>query len=316
MSNISERCAKILLKARPTAEQLADRLADPVPDGLELYLDASDISGERWLATLEARLAALDVPAGFVWVVEGPLRSLDGSFFDLSRPTAANMEVIRRLVAFGRAVGASAAVIHAIAPTTQAEAFSREICNQALQESLPLLRFYAKLCRENDIVPTIENVPPVTKMRESRLMHSLIGMAPADMIFLTENTEGLRVTFDLSHAQLYLNAAASCPSAVPEEIAPLVSYLSRSRTVSTIADYIDTIDRLVLEAHFSNARGLFGEGLAYNDGEIELDWVVMRLRQTAEYLVTETIEPDPRKAILMREAQRRMTAVLASVLNT
>ena len=30
---------KILLKARPTPEQLADRLREPLPDGLELYLN-------------------------------------------------------------------------------------------------------------------------------------------------------------------------------------------------------------------------------------------------------------------------------------
>jgi hypothetical protein len=34
----------ILLKARPTPTQLADRLRKPVPDGLELYLDTADLA--------------------------------------------------------------------------------------------------------------------------------------------------------------------------------------------------------------------------------------------------------------------------------
>src|SRR5687768_8011396 len=102
MPSTCQPTARVLLKARPTPEQLADRIADPMPDGLELYLDVADISYPDWHSTLVRRIAALDVPDDFVWIVEGPLRSLDGDFFDVSRPTEANFEVLRRLIGFGR----------------------------------------------------------------------------------------------------------------------------------------------------------------------------------------------------------------------
>ncbi len=316
MSNDSEKSAKVLLKARPTSEQLRDRLAEPAPDGLELYLDVADISDDNWLATLEQRIADLDVPSDFDWVVEGPLRSLDGSFFDISKHTSANIEVVQRLVTFGRTIGAKAVVIHAIAPTSDVGLFSDESCATTLKESLSLLQLYADLCSDGGLIPTVENIPPVTRMRESRFMHSLIGMEPKDLLFLADQIEGLKVTLDVSHAQLYLNAASSsrlsASSEVGPEIAPLIAYLSGRREVSTLEEYIDRVEHLIFEAHFSNARGLLGEGLAYGDGELDLDRAAARLRYVAKYLVTETIEPDANKSILMREAQGRMKAALES----
>ncbi|MGN6812242.1 MAG: hypothetical protein ACTHMP_15340, partial [Thermomicrobiales bacterium] len=78
--------ARILLKARPTPAQLRDRLAAPRPDGLELYLDARDIAPDDWLPRLRAIMAAAPpATADFTYIVEGPLRSLDGDFFDVTR---------------------------------------------------------------------------------------------------------------------------------------------------------------------------------------------------------------------------------------
>ncbi|HET8627523.1 MAG TPA: hypothetical protein VFL91_08895, partial [Thermomicrobiales bacterium] len=109
--------ARILLKARPTPAQLADRLAAPRPDGLELYLDARDLAPADWLPRLRATMAAAPPAGDFTYVVEGPIRSLDGAFFDVTRESAADREALARLVAFGAAIGASAAVIHLIGPT-------------------------------------------------------------------------------------------------------------------------------------------------------------------------------------------------------
>src|SRR5262245_45135485 len=83
------RVPRIVLKARPTPIQIADRLRDPAPEGLEIYLDASDIAPDDFLARL---LGVLDVPRspGFALLVEGPVRSLDGRFFDLTDDSAAN----------------------------------------------------------------------------------------------------------------------------------------------------------------------------------------------------------------------------------
>ncbi len=310
MSSTSSNRARILLKARPTPEQLRDRLAEPRPEGIELYLDVSDITGDSWLAELKHRVAALELPSHFDWVVEGPLRSLDGKFFDISCPTPANVEVLRRLTSFGRAIGAKAAVIHAIALAESAEAFAAELAEETLQKSLAALRLYADLCLEAGLVPTIENVPPVTQMRESRFMHSLIGMEPADLLYLTSAVQGLKITLDVSHAQLYLNAASASGSDLPREVVPLIGYLSSRRQVATIDEYIAAIEHLIFEVHFSNARGLAAEGLPYDDGDLDLDELAVRLQRIARFLVTETIEPNPDEAVLMREAQRRMKTAI------
>lgn len=316
MSNSSSMTAQILLKARPTPEQLADRTAVPVPAGMELYLDGQDISGDDWLTVLTGRIDALDVPDDFVWIVEGPLRSLDGSFFDVSQNSEANREVLRRVIEFGRILGAEASVIHVIALAEHASQFSTDTCAGKLADSLPLIRFYAELCHRAGLIPTVENIPPITKMREARLLHSYIGMEPGDLRSLVETIDGLQVTLDVSHAQLYLNAANLEKTDAPPEVAPVVDYLNRRREVSTLDEYIDQLNDVLFEAHISNAEGLFGEGLPYDYGDLDLDRTTRRLGGIARYLVTETIEADTNRAVLMREAQRRMDQVLATQLTT
>jgi len=308
---VYETAAKILLKARPTRLQLADRLRDPVPDGIELYLDVSDISSEGWEDRLVDTVHQFSVPTGFQWIVEGPLRSLDGSFFDISMNTPANREVMRRIASFGRRIGAEAAVIHAISPVVSADDFCDAKHDEVLEKSISILRYYTSLCREAGMVPTIENVPPVTRMREGRVMHSIVGMEPGDLIFLGKNADDVKVTLDVSHAQLYLNACHSTPGQVEAGLAPLVEYLSHRPRVDSLDEYISLVEDRVVEAHFSNARGLLEEGMAYEEGDLNLDHLAVRLGQTARFLVTETIEPDPERADLMREAQVRMARALA-----
>ena len=74
---------RLLLKARPTADQLADRLAAPEPEGLELYLDRQDLAPDDWLARITSATAV--VPRDdFAWIVEAPIRTLGDQFFDLT----------------------------------------------------------------------------------------------------------------------------------------------------------------------------------------------------------------------------------------
>src|SRR5579864_698843 len=106
--------AKLLLKARPTPAQLADRLRpiDGVwPDGIELYLAASDLADVSRVAQLILRAP---VPDGFVWLIEGPVDSLDGEDFDVSRDSEADIEVLERLAQLARIIGAKAVNIHVI----------------------------------------------------------------------------------------------------------------------------------------------------------------------------------------------------------
>ena len=310
MSAGRDRQPRVLLKARPVPTQLADRLAAPWADGLELYLAQEDIAKEHWCSRLVAEIESHKVPAGFAYVVEGPLRSLDGSFFDLSRDTPSNRETLRRTVEFGSAIGASAAVIHAIAPRESAEDFSDGLKAAALHRSLPLLTLYRDLCLEHSLIPTLENIPPVARMREGRFMHSIIGMEPADLIDLAGRVPGIRVTLDVSHAQLYLNAVNADRDEVPAEWQHLIAYIQSRASVRTLNEYITALGELPLEAHISNASGLCGEGLAYDEGDLDLDNVVLALSGTVKYLVTETIEPDAATATRMREAQRRIVQAL------
>src|SRR5207245_7839654 len=121
--------------------QIADRLCDPAPEGLEIYLDASDIAPDDFLARL---LGVLDLPrpSEFTWLVEGPVRSLDGSFFDLTVDSAANRALVDRLARFGGAVGAVAACVHLIAPTDDLEGVSAAE-GLALVDACPPLARYA-----------------------------------------------------------------------------------------------------------------------------------------------------------------------------
>lgn len=301
--------AKVLLKARPTAAQIADRLAPPVPDGLEFYLDTADISGTDWRQRL-VKLATAERPTGFEYVVEGPLRSLDGSFFDATLLSTANREVIDRLVSFGEGIGARAAVIHAMAARPSALPFGPVIHAQALDKALSLFRYYSATCQSAGLIPTVENVPTVARMREGSYMYSLIGTPPSDIAYLVDQVPGLRATVDVSHAQLYVNAFNASHSDVPPELQPIVRFIQDQDGVGSLDEYIDQLAAQVIEAHISNARGLLGEGLPYFDGELDLNRVVRRLGSLASFLVTETIEPNADQATLMREAQRQMDAVL------
>src|SRR5712691_2281744 len=92
--------AKLCLKARPTPVQLADRLR-PVdglwPEGVELYLAAADLSAPARVATIVEGVLGAEVPDDFVWLIEGPVDSLDGGDFDITRQSEADQVVIERL---------------------------------------------------------------------------------------------------------------------------------------------------------------------------------------------------------------------------
>src|SRR5947209_2567145 len=92
--------AKLCLKARPTAVQLADRLraVDGVwPDGVELYLAAADLTSGEMVETIAQRVLEQEVPNDFAWLIEGPVDSLDGGDFDVTRESAADALVLERL---------------------------------------------------------------------------------------------------------------------------------------------------------------------------------------------------------------------------
>ncbi len=306
----SAQSARVLLKGRPTERQLADRLAEPVPAGLELYLAAEDIADQERLERLASRLRELRPDPSFVYVVEGPLRSLDGAFFDLSVANQANRECLRRVAWLAGAIGAEAILIHLIAPSKLATPLTPELHREKLAECIPLVSHYVEVARQHGVVPLLENIPPVARQRERSYMVTPVGMSAGDLAYFAERFPGLGVTVDLSHAGLFLNGLRMAPQALAAELWPLLRYLATLGDSPAIEDYLRAVEPYLFEVHVSNARGLLEEGLPYGDGDLDLDALASRLSRSVRYLVTETIEPDPDRAVHMREAQRRLeTAV-------
>jgi sugar phosphate isomerase/epimerase len=295
--------AKLLLKARPTPRQLADRLrpVDGVwPDGLELYLAAADLAD---VGAIISRVNGASVPDGFVWLIEGPVDSLDGADFDTSRESEADREVLKRVATIARGIGAKAVNIHVIAPSTDISRLTLDCRAVLLDRAVPFLADFVSLMHNAGAVPTVEHMPPVLRMRRSDFLYSPIGMASADFVFLTERVDGLRVLVDTSHAGLYLNARREPPEVLrdylrqlPEEPADLTQFLASFPNVEN--------------AQISNAQGILGEGLAYGKGDFDLDAAVKWLATHVNHVVTETLEANNDDAVLMRDALRHMREVL------
>ncbi|MHB1005638.1 MAG: sugar phosphate isomerase/epimerase family protein [Chloroflexota bacterium] len=301
--------ARILLKGRPTSAQLADRLRPPLPEGMELYLDLADISGDGWLERLADLLAAHPVPPEFAWVVEGPLRSLDGAYFDVARAAEADRQLLARLVAAARRVGAPAVVIHAMALAPSAEGLNARNREVALARVEAFFTHYVALCQAHGLVPTVENVPPVARMREAAFAYPLLGMSAADIARFCDRVPGLRATCDTSHAQLYLNAAHADPSTEPAALAPVARFVGSLPHESDLITYVQALGPRIYEAHVSNAAGILDEGLPYEVGDLDLDTAVTQLLRWATYLVTEPIEPRPERADYMRAMAGRLRSV-------
>jgi sugar phosphate isomerase/epimerase len=303
---------KILLKARPTPAQLADRLRAPVPDGLELYLDTADLATSAAMDDVVANLDACGLPSDFVVLVEGPIRSLDGEFFDLTRDSEADRELTRRIVDLARRIGARGANVHAIAPNEDPASLTLESRCRLLQLALGPLRYFADLALGASIVPTIENMPPILRMRESGFYYTAIGMPPQDMVELCRAVPGVKVVFDVAHTQLYLNVRRGVAEEIPgRDIGPLRRFVAAAPGVDTIEAYVDVLGDALVASHVADAAGLLGEALPYGGGEVDLDSLMRYLSGRVRYLVTETLEPDNDRARFMRDAQSKIGRAIA-----
>jgi hypothetical protein len=306
--------ARLLLKARPTPSQLADRLR-PVdglwPDGLELYLAAADLASSSELNAVADRIAGTDVPRGFTWLIEGPVDSLDGRDFDITRESESDLTVVERLAELTRRIDARAVNIHVISPSPDLARLSLECRRQLLETAVPFLARFVALISAAGAVPTIENMPPVLRMRRSDFAFTPIGMCSADLRYLVERVDGLRVLIDTSHAGLYLNARRQRPDPAYAWSEPLARYLGElTEEAVDLIGYIRTLPGLE-NAQVSNAAGVLGEGLAYVEGDYDLDPVIRWLGTHVRHIVTETIEANHDDAVLMRDALRRVRMALA-----
>jgi hypothetical protein len=306
--------AKLLLKARPTPAQLADRLRpiDGVwPDGIELYLAAADLADQPTLDEIVTRLNSAATPPNFAWLIEGPVDSLDGKDFDVTRQSAADRLVLERIAQIAERIGARAVNIHVISPSADLERLTLPCRAELLDKAVPFLRDFVKLTQGAGAIPTVEHMPPVLRMRRADFSFTPIGMASVDFRYLLEWLPELRVLVDTSHAGLYLNARrlpvdSNLPwnralrrylDELPEEAADLVDFLAAFPSVEN--------------AQVSNAAGVLGEGLAYGDGDYDLDPSMRWLNANVRHIVTETLEPDNDDAVNMRDALRRVRMALA-----
>jgi hypothetical protein len=301
---------QILLKARPTTEQLRDRLEPPVPDGLELYLDRLDLADADYLAHTRAAIASLATPPVFTWIVEAPIRTLQSRFFDLTTDDADHRQTLDRVIKVGHDLGAAAANIHVVAPTLDDASLTAAERRRCLDQSLGLLSFYVERCRAAGLIPLVENVPPVGRMRENAFVFSPIGAAPQDLLALAAAFPALRFTVDLSHAALYLNFRRAEPPGVEPSLRRAVEFQRDQTGPSNLAEYLRCVASLTTSFHISNAAGLLGEGRYYGDGEEDLDLALTGFVGHVPYFVTETLEPDPARANGMRDAQARLTQLI------
>jgi hypothetical protein len=347
---MAPRRAKLCLKARPTPVQLADRLR-PVdgtwPDGVELYLAAEDLATPAVVDAIAKRVLEAEVPDDFVWLIEGPVDSLDGGDFDITRESDADVLVIRRLATLAARIKAGAVNIHVISPSPDLSRLTLECRTALLARAVPFLARFVDLMRDAGTVPTVENMPPVLRMRRDDFSFTPIGIASADLRWLVERLPGLRLLADTSHAGLYLNARRLKPDPAYAWSAPLAQYLRQlpaeahgtaegaaahqaSRTAAGqavpadtgvagqadhtdagLVGYLDSLLPHVENAQISNAAGVLGEGLAYAEGEFELDPAIRWLGQHAQHIVTEPIEANNDDALAMRDALRRMRLALS-----
>ena len=135
--------AKLLLKARPTPTQLADRLRavdGRYPDGLELYLAAADLASADRVDAIVERVTHADVPQGFVWLIEGPVDSLDGADFDITRLSEADLLVLERLAQLANKIEAKAVNIHVISPSPDLGRLTLDCRAALLERAVPSAR--------------------------------------------------------------------------------------------------------------------------------------------------------------------------------
>lgn len=294
-----------------------------MPDGVELYIHEDDVFGESWFEALAARFTALAPPPAFTWVVEGPVWSLDGELFGIGRSREVDRELTRRLVRLAASLGAVAVNIHCVEGSPDGAVLSEAQRREALERSFPFLAWYVQLCRDAGLVPLIENVPPICRMRRAAFIYTPIGVEPRDLLDCVRAVPGLGLTLDTSHAQLAVNAFTGAEGADErrttnddENMARAVAYYRARGGPASLGEFIAPLLPWITGVHISNAAGLLAEGLPYDQGDADLDAAVRRLANTVRYFVTEPLDTDENTAPLKRQIQRRLAAVLGIPLSS
>jgi nucleoside-diphosphate-sugar epimerase/sugar phosphate isomerase/epimerase len=287
-----------LLKAAPEPEQLRDRLEGGPWRGLELCLAPADVSGDtelrRAVAAVEAALSGLDMAV----TAEAPVAWPSGAFVRVDRLDHEARAGIERSAVFAAAIGSPVLTVHLFAPASPAEFRASGPPDGGEVERF--LSFYADACGRRGVVPLIENVPPILRMRTGGVFLSPLGGHWRDLLAWQSRVPSLGFTVDTSHATLFRTVATAYPALfgvdAPDEL--------------ELGRYVEELGSGAEVAHVSNAHGALGEGLPYADGELDLDPVVARLGELVPYVVAEINEPDPARSPSMKAAYRAIERAL------
>jgi nucleoside-diphosphate-sugar epimerase/sugar phosphate isomerase/epimerase len=298
---MSTGCAAIpLLKAAPRAEQLSERLAGGAWAGLELALLPDDVRDDGSLARAVEAVRRVAGDRGLALTAEAPVAWPSGAFVRVDRLDDEARAGIERSARFAAAIGADVLTIHLFVPQDP-ETFR---AGGGLDEEAvrAFLGTFADACAGHGVIPLIENVPPILRMRTGGLFLSPVGGHWRDLAAWRTRVPSLRFTLDTSHAALFRTFAAAYPSlfGLPDD-----EGLELER-------YVEELGPATEVAHVSNARGVLGEGLPYDEGELALDGPVRRLGELVRYVVAEVNEPDPARSPAMKAAYRAIERSLAA----
>ena len=287
-----------LLKAAPVAEQIADRLSGGPWRGLELCLGPDHVSSDE--ALRRATRACEDLASrGLTLTAEAPVSWPSGAFVSVDRLDDEARAGIERSAEFARSIGSPVLTIHLFIPLDPDAFRTAGPVDPMAVESF--LRFYGEACRSRGVEPLIENVPPVLRMRSGGIYLSQIGGHWRDLLEWRQRVPGLGFTIDTSHAELFRSFASAYPG---------LFAIDRSDEL-TVDRYVTELGPSARVAHVSNARGLLGEGLPYDVGELDLDPIVRRVGRLVPYVVAEINEPDPTRAVEMKRAYAAIESALA-----